>query len=257
MGKFQGFIGSGRGKVGNMVFAKGENGETVARAYQPQVANPRTAGQIEQRSKVNIAGRLSAIVPAYVISGLGMGSKRKNRSGFVSNLIGEAIADFSPAGAHIPADKVVFSRGVVPFSATAGTVTVSRSNVSIAFSDANNDGRHGERIIVLVVNSAASGNGYELCRCVDTIYSAASGTIVVPFDVTLEEGMEVNVYRIPLELDESASGVVYGAVKGKTGDYYTIDSERNSRSLVFGNSMLLNNSAAPSNRENKTKKEEK
>ena len=62
MGKFVGFIGGIAGKVGNVVFSKGDDGKTYGRAYQPNVANPNTKAQRDQRAqylcKHNIVPRL-------------------------------------------------------------------------------------------------------------------------------------------------------------------------------------------------------
>lgn len=251
MAKIQGFIGTGRGKVGNLVLSKGDNGETIARAYQPQVANPRTAAQTSHRSKVNIAGRLSAIVPATAITGLGMGSGRKNRSEFLRNAIRRAVRDTSPEGAHIPAADVVFAKGNIPFSATLGQVSVSRTELSVAYSAANTDGRHGERIIVLVMTPQEQRIGYVMCRMTTTIYLAATGTITIPFDVPLEEGMQVFVYRIPVELDPSASRTMYGTIAGTSNNYVSLDEVNAGVQLVFGASTLISSSAVPAAKKSK------
>lgn len=86
MAKLVGIVGSGRGKVGNFVLAKGDDGQTIARAYQPQVANPKTAKQVAQRAKVNAAGRFSRLWTKAAISPMGLTS-RKNRSRFNQSLI--------------------------------------------------------------------------------------------------------------------------------------------------------------------------
>lgn len=44
------FVGSGSGKVGNLVLANTKQGQ-VTRVYQPNVSNPKTSGQIRQRAK--------------------------------------------------------------------------------------------------------------------------------------------------------------------------------------------------------------
>lgn len=44
------FVGSGTGKVGNLVLANTKSGQ-VTRVYQPKVSNPKTSGQIRQRAK--------------------------------------------------------------------------------------------------------------------------------------------------------------------------------------------------------------
>lgn len=255
MAKLQGLVGSGRGKVGNMVLSKGENGETIARAYQPVVANPRTAAQTSQRSRVNIAGRLSALVPAGAIGGLNMGSNRKNRSEFLKTLIKAAVNDTTPAGAHIPAADVIFSRGAVPFSATLGTVAVSRTAVSVPFTDANIDGQHGERVVVVVVNPEGVQGGYEMCRYTSIIYAQATGTVEVALDVPLVEGQQVFVYRIPMQASAKANRTNYGPLQGTTDSYITVDDTIVTASMEMGTSILAANTVAPANRTSKKKEE--
>lgn len=48
------FVGSGSGKVGNLVLANTKSGQ-VTRAYQPNVTNPKTKAQMLQRAKFAIA----------------------------------------------------------------------------------------------------------------------------------------------------------------------------------------------------------
>ena len=74
MAKIVGFVGTGSGRVGNVVLSKGPNGLTISRSYQPIVANPRTDAQLNQRAKVNLAGRVSKLVPTQALTGLSMGS---------------------------------------------------------------------------------------------------------------------------------------------------------------------------------------
>ena len=61
MAKSTNGLGQFRGKLGGAVFAVNA-GEQIVRQYQPQVANPRTAAQLTQRAKMNLTGKLSAIV---------------------------------------------------------------------------------------------------------------------------------------------------------------------------------------------------
>lgn len=86
MAKFTGLVGSGRGKAGNFVFAKGPNGTTIVRAYQPQVTNPNTQLQRQQRAKVALAGAYSSAFSPTFLQGFG-GTRRENRSDLLKELI--------------------------------------------------------------------------------------------------------------------------------------------------------------------------
>lgn len=59
MAKIVGLVGTMSGRVGNMVFSK-MNGKTIARSYQPQVANPNSLAQVETRSKLKLASQYAA-----------------------------------------------------------------------------------------------------------------------------------------------------------------------------------------------------
>lgn len=61
MAKIVGFVGTASGRSGNFVYAKGRNGMTIQRAYQPQVKNPRTIRQQASREKFTRASEMVAI----------------------------------------------------------------------------------------------------------------------------------------------------------------------------------------------------
>lgn len=136
MAKFQGFIGTGRGKAGNLVFAKGPNGSTIARAYQPQVTNPKTTLQIRQRAKVNAMGRFSRLFNKRAINAIG-GNALYNRSWFNSNLVNTAKYSPSQQTASIVPELVKFSKGTQEFDMTQCSIAPSqdftRTQVTITF----------------------------------------------------------------------------------------------------------------------------
>lgn len=136
MAKLQGIFGAGRGKVGNVVLSKGPKANTIARAYQPQVTNPKSALQIEQRSKMNAAGRFSRLWPKSALTALSGGSALNNRSMFNQMLL--RASKYSLVGSHadvIP-DLVQFSRGVEPLPSGASAQidgdAITTTNVGIA-----------------------------------------------------------------------------------------------------------------------------
>lgn len=59
MGKVVCLQGKARGKVGSIVYAISA-GQQIAREYQPVVANPSTASQVENRSKLKLMSQLAA-----------------------------------------------------------------------------------------------------------------------------------------------------------------------------------------------------
>lgn len=62
--KLQGFL-RGTGKVENLVVSQ-TGGVTIARAYQPNVANPSTLPQINQRARMKLASQLAAALAPVI-----------------------------------------------------------------------------------------------------------------------------------------------------------------------------------------------
>lgn len=72
MGKITSLYGKTTGKIGSIVFST-SGGETIAREYNPHVANPNTSAQIDQRARMKLMSQISAALApslAYTKSGL-------------------------------------------------------------------------------------------------------------------------------------------------------------------------------------------
>lgn len=64
------------GKIGSIVFST-SGGQTIAREYNPHVANPNTIGQINQRARMKLMSQLSACLsPSIVMQKDGLVSRR-------------------------------------------------------------------------------------------------------------------------------------------------------------------------------------
>lgn len=66
MGKVVCLQGKARGKVGSIVYAVNA-GQQIAREYQPVVANPSTAPQVENRSKLKLMSQLAAAYKGSIV----------------------------------------------------------------------------------------------------------------------------------------------------------------------------------------------
>lgn len=208
MAKLVGMIGTGSGRVGNVVLSKGPNGSTISRAYQPVVANPRTDGQLDQRAKMNLVGRISKIVPAGAISGLSMGSVRNNRSEFTKTMLDAAVVTMVSGArqASIVPEKVVFSHGSLLVGATMGAVTLTANTISVAFTNAIADMKNGVRLVAIVMNPDVDGY-YRACAYQDFIFEASTGTLTMNLVTPLEEGEKINLYVCPFVLTDRKNGV--------------------------------------------------
>ena len=83
--KLNGVFGKGSGKVGNSVWAV-SGGVQIVRPYNPNVSNPNTDAQVEQRAKLKLMSQLAAaLAPALAFKKNGLVSARNQ---FISANIG-------------------------------------------------------------------------------------------------------------------------------------------------------------------------
>lgn len=76
MGKVTSLYGKTKGKIGSIVFST-SGGETIAREYNPHVANPSTMAQVNQRARMKLMSQLSAsLAPVIAIPKQGLVSSR-------------------------------------------------------------------------------------------------------------------------------------------------------------------------------------
>lgn len=216
MAKAIGLIGTLSGKVGNVVFCKGENGETITRAYQSQVNNPKSSAQTAQRAKLNLVGRLSQVTPAEVLVGLG-GSKRRNRAMFLKNCM-HAASTATIDGvlqANINPEDIVFSKGSAQMSAAMGNVTIDATGLetTLHLSDASLAGKYGERLIMAVIDPKAEG-GYSFIRYEDHVLEdTASVPVRIDYGAIVAEDSMVVLYRVPFVLTPAGATMVYEGMK--------------------------------------------
>lgn len=220
MAKIVGFIGTGSGKVGNIVLAKGEDGRTIARAYQPQVNNPKSVKQTMQRAKVNLVGQLSSLLPADMLRSLSMGSNRKNRAAFLSRTLkivsvtsqdGVFTASFNPA-------ELRLSNGTAPMVATsaAAAVTINSITVPLTVPAATQLNKYGERLVAIVYkdqNSTIPMGAYY----VDTLFErtgSVDAVIPMPWDLFPEN--VITLYRVPFEVTESGASIISSGIYATT-----------------------------------------
>lgn len=95
--KLNGFL-TGTGKIGSIVVSK-VNGVTIAREYNPNVANPSTQAQVNQRARLKIAAQLAAVMaPNIAIAASGAISGRnafiKKAMQFIYASNGQALVSY-------------------------------------------------------------------------------------------------------------------------------------------------------------------
>lgn len=213
MAKVTKMVGNFRGRVGGLVYSKGEGAENYVRAYQPQVFNPKSDAQVDQRAKMNLIGRLSQVTPKNVLIGMG-GSGRMRRSAFNANLLNMAIIDRSAPGivsAQLDPANIVFSRGAEAMSASVSTpaaVTATQVGLSLTLSNAELANKYGERIVVAVIDPEDKG-GYSFLRTTEVLFANTTAVaITIPFGTTIVDETMVAVYRLPFVLSEDGQSMV-------------------------------------------------
>lgn len=221
MAVFTKMWGSARGRVGGVVFSKGDNGLVYGRSYQPTVSNPKTKGQTDQRAKMNLVGQLSSVTPKEVLTGLGSGSNRSRRSEFTRHLLGVATLTTTNTGtiAKIAPGDVVFSKGAAMVSASSAAAPVlTTSNVLIAtqLNDASLAGRYGERIVVTLIDPTNKA-GYSAMVYGDIIYDDTNvKNLTLTFPKPIIDDTMVCVYRLPFVLSQMGSAAYQQMVNDGT-----------------------------------------
>ena len=76
MGRITSLYGKTTGKIGSIVFST-SGGETIAREYNPHVANPNTVAQVNQRARMKLMSQISATLsPVIAMTKEGLKSRR-------------------------------------------------------------------------------------------------------------------------------------------------------------------------------------
>lgn len=240
MGKSAGLIGALTGKVGNVVFYKGDKGQTYERAYVPQKANPRTFGQSVQRAKMNLVGQISALVPREILT-LGLPSARNNRAEFNRMMIGLVDVDTTDPQvfeARIDPAQIVFSKGAETLHASARNelLTASSFTVDLTLGDASLANKYGERVICLVtsVKNRAGVAAVVYEDVILTSISAESVSVQMPFP--LAEGDMLTVHRVPFMLTDEGRGMFTSRVWNNTSEAVAELQKTSTAVRGFGNS---------------------
>lgn len=223
MAKVTKMVGNFRGRVGGLVYSKGEGAENYVRAYQPQVYNPKTEGQVDQRAKMNLIGRLSEVTPKSVLVGMG-GSGRMRRSAFNANLLNMATIDRSTPGtivAQLNPEDIVFSRGPEGLSAavsTAAAVTANQVSLGLTLNDATLAGKYGERIVVAVIDPEDKG-GYSFLRTSEVVFPDTTAmTVTISFGTDIVDDSMVAIYRLPFVLSEEGQSMLTEGIANNATD---------------------------------------
>lgn len=253
MAKSTNGLGQFRGKLGGAVFAVSA-GEQIVRQYQPQVANPRTAAQLTQRAKMNLTGKLSAIVRNSAIMALGINS-RERRSVFTSNILRNATVtiDGTKYTAAIAPENIVFSKGnsvpVVTLTATfvEGAITITATKASGVSEERYN--RSGMRYVVLGLSTVTGEYDFSYSGVLQLpAFDAETGFdngVIVPND----NEHAYFIYGIPFDFNEGYSvGALHNGDLGFINNAISTETFVNESAAVanYGKSFFATNVGAES-----------
>lgn len=120
MGKVTSLYGKTTGKIGSIVFST-SGGETIAREYNPHVANPNTQAQIDQRSRMKLMSQLSAVLaPVIVMTKEGLVSRRNK---FVKKNFGNSYA--LNGTAQISYENIQLTEGSIGLPQVIGSIELN------------------------------------------------------------------------------------------------------------------------------------
>lgn len=242
MGKAPNGLGKFSGKVGGVVFAI-SNGEQIVRAYQPVVSNPKSTGQLLQRSKGNLVGQLSSVVGRAAIVGMGENNRRR-RAEFLRNALKQATA--AEVGNNYKAilapTKIQFSKGTVNPVVSVGAVTATASSITFDVSRlASTTDEEAARSIATVVVLAVSDDGnYKGCY-VRSMSVPAAG---VPTNVVINHlaggAYSAYVYVIPCEMIDGSGLSISGLPMNLDATQLAavLATSSYASQLSFGNSLM-------------------
>lgn len=122
MGKVTSLYGKTTGKIGSIVFST-SGGETIAREYNPHVANPNTQAQVDQRARMKLMSQLSAALsPVIAMTKDGLTSKRNKfvKKNFDASYALNGTAQISYENVQLTEGSVGLPQIQVGFTETEG-----------------------------------------------------------------------------------------------------------------------------------------
>lgn len=145
--KLQGFL-KGVGKIENIVVSQ-MGGVSVARAYQPNVSNPKTDKQVDQRARLKLASQIAAAMsPVIAIPKNGLVSARnafiRNNMDLISAMKGTAQMMFA---------KIQLTNGSVPLPG----VEASWMENDLLINLASNPGDSVSRVVYSIFKKTNDG----------------------------------------------------------------------------------------------------
>ena len=215
MGKVTSLYGKTTGKIGSIVFST-SGGETIAREYNPHVANPNTIPQVNQRARMKLMSQLSAnLAPVIAMTKEGLKSRRNK---FVAKNFDNSYA--LDGVAQISYENVQLTEGSVGLPQLVGgrTRPDPESDYIYAYSLASRPASNISRVVYIVLEKTDEG---KLSLITSEIESTAgtNGTFEHIFanGNSLFYGKEIVVYAYGMADTSEKATARYGNLNVQNG----------------------------------------
>lgn len=194
-----------RGKLGAVVYSV-NTGVQIAREYNPQVKNPNTMSQVNQRSRLKLASQLAAaLAPVIAIPREGLVSPRnlfiKGNMDFVSANEGQAMISY---------ENIQLTKGVAGLPAVKAARQSNKINIELV-----SDARKSVSRIVYIIYSKTSENQLQLVNSVVISEAGENGTF--PASIADFVG-DVIVWAYGIKDNSSSATSKYGNYSVNSGE---------------------------------------
>lgn len=245
MAKASNGLGKFSGKLGGAVFVI-RNGKQIVREFNPRPTNPKTALQLQQRAKGNLAGRISSFVPKAAIFGLGTNAIER-RSRFNKNILNAAQVTLidNKYEAKVPWENVLFSEGSVsPTLALSSSRTAPNAVVAIfsRVSSIPDDVYNASmaRIVVMVYDNA-SQQLVEVVTKIVTKPVASDTNVATTVPVVYPSAFVAALFLVPMSTMDGSQVAISTDMATKDDAAIAASLSANGSAVVFnyGRSVFL------------------
>lgn len=206
MGKVTSLNGSVTGKIGSVVYSV-SGGENIARIYQPNVSNPNTEAQVNQRARLKLMSQVAAaLAPVIVIPKSGLKSSRNLfiKKNFDGSSADNGVAQVSYENLQITAGNAALPSIDLTRSEETGIVARLSSRAEASISR-----------VVYISYSKTSENTLQFMQSVICENAGTDGTFPASL-LYLEGDVVVFAYGMKdLSAKASAKYADYNAVSGE------------------------------------------
>lgn len=186
MGKIsQGILGGISGKVGNVIGGSWK-GIDYLRIKPSSVANPRTEGQVDQRSKFSTVLRFLQPMTDFLRVGFKLyANKMTQFNAAMSYNLNNSITGAYP-NFMIDYSKALISRGNLTGVANGAATSPSAGNVDVTWTDNSGSGsaQTTDQALIVLLNTT---RGESVFTTAGPLRSAGSATIAVPSEYSGED----------------------------------------------------------------------